>query len=32
MPSGHAKILNFNQCQKSEKYHLFIYADLECLM
>ena len=27
-----AKILEFNQCQKSDKALFIIYADLECLI
>ena len=32
MPSEHTKILEFNQCQKSDKVPFIIYADLECLI
>ena len=30
MPSEVTKILEFNQCQKSDKAPFIIYADLEC--
>ena len=32
MPSEETKILEFNQCQKSDKASFIIYADLECLI
>ena len=32
MPSEHAKILEFNQYQKSDKVPFIIYVDLECLI
>ena len=32
MPSEDTKILEFNQCQKSEKAPFIIYADLECII
>ena len=32
MPSEYTKILEFNQCQKSDKAPFIIYADLECLI
>ena len=30
MPSEVTKILEFNQCQKSDKAPFIIYTDLEC--
>ena len=32
MPSEETKILEFNQCQKSDKATITIHADLECLI
>ena len=32
MPSKDTKILEFNQCQTSDKAPFIIYADLECLI
>ena len=32
MPSEYTKILEFNQCQKSDKVPFVIYADLECII
>ena len=32
MPSLDTKILEFNQCKKSDKAPFIIYADLECLV
>ena len=32
MPSDHAKILEFNQYQKSDKAPFIIYDDLECII
>ena len=32
MPSNDTKILEFNQCQKSDKAPFIIYADLECII
>ena len=32
MPSEHNKILEFNQCKKSDKSLFIIYGDLECLI
>ena len=31
MPLEDTKILEFNQCQKSDKEPFIIYADLECI-
>ena len=32
MVSEHTKILEFNQCQKSDKAQFIIHADLECII
>ena len=32
MPSEDTKILELDQCQKSDKAKFIIYADLECLI
>ena len=32
MPSEDTKILEFNQCQESDKAPFIIYADLECII
>ena len=32
VPSEDSKILEFNQCHKSEKALFIIYADLECII
>ena len=32
MPSEDTKILEFNQCKKSDKVPFIIYADIECLI
>ena len=32
VPSKDNKILEFNQCQKSDKQYFFIYVDLDCIM
>ena len=32
MPSEDTKILEINQCQKSDKAPFIIYADLECII
>ena len=32
MPFKDTKILEFNQCQKSDKAPFVIYADLECII
>ena len=32
MPSEYTKILDFKQCQKSDKGPFIIYADLECII
>ena len=32
MPSKDTNILEFNQCQKSDKAQFIIYADLECII
>ena len=32
MPSEDTKILEFNQCQKSDKGAFIIYADLDCII
>ena len=32
MPSEDTKILEFNQCRKSDKAPFIIYADLDCII
>ena len=32
MPSPDTKILEFNQCQKSDQAQFIIYANLECII
>ena len=32
MPSEYTKILDFKQCQKSDKGPFIIYVDLECII
>ena len=32
MPSENTKLIDFNQCQKSDKALFIIYADIGCLI